>query len=191
MLKEDNVYLYDTDTTVAAKVAEIKAEVDKVSNTVVARTEVDLTTLDPTTGKRAVRSAETNLGDLCADAYRELLKTDVAFVNGGGVRANINKGDITYGQIIAVHPFGNTACKIEVTGEQLWTALEIGSAACPGESGGFLQVSGLTYEIDLNGTHSVRRSCPVMKPGFERRISTHTRFGFPAANRISCRTVRM
>ena len=143
-----NVYFYDTDPTVAAKVAEIKAEVDKVSKTVVARTEVDLTTLDPTTGKRAVRSAETNLGDLCADAYRDLLKTDVAFVNGGGVRANINKGDITYGQIIAVHPFGNTACKIEVTGEQLWTALEIGSAACPGESGGFLQVSGIEYTIN-------------------------------------------
>lgn len=147
-LKNSEGYLYEADAVIAAKVAEIKAEVDKVSNTVVARTEVDLTTLDPTTGKRAVRSAETNLGDLCADAYRELLKTDVAFVNGGGVRANINKGDITYGQIIAVHPFGNTACKIEVTGEQLWTALEIGSAACPGESGGFLQVSGIEYTIN-------------------------------------------
>ncbi len=147
-LKNSEGYLYEADAVIAAKVAEIKAEVDKVSNTVVARTEVDLTTLDPTTGKRAVRSAETNLGDLCADAYRDLLKTDVAFVNGGGVRANINKGDITYGQIIAVHPFGNTACKIEVTGEQLWTALEIGSAACPGESGGFLQVSGIEYTIN-------------------------------------------
>ena len=147
-LKNSEGYLYEADAVIAAKVAEIKAEVDKVSNTVVARTEVDLTTLDPTTGKRAVRSAETNLGDLCADAYRELLKTDVAFVNGGGVRANINKGDITYGQIIAVHPFGNTACKIEVTGEQLWTALEIGSAACPGESGGFLQASGIEYTIN-------------------------------------------
>lgn len=147
-LKNSEGYLYEADAVIAAKVAEIKAEVDKVSNTVVARTEVDLTTLDPTTGKRAVRSAETNLGDLCADAYRELLKTDVAFVNGGGVRANINKGDITYGQIIAVHPFGNSACKIEVTGEQLWTALEIGSAACPGESGGFLQVSGIEYTIN-------------------------------------------
>ena len=96
----------------------------------------------------AARKEETNLGDLCADAYRDLLKTDVAFVNGGGVRANINKGDITYGQIIAVHPFGNSACKIEVTGEQLWTALEIGSAACPGESGGFLQASGIEYTIN-------------------------------------------
>ena len=133
---------------IAKKVAALQEEVDEVSKKVVAKTEVDLTTLDPETGKRAVRSAETNLGDLCADAYRDLLGTDIAFVNGGGVRADIKKGDITYGQIIAVHPFGNTACKIEVTGEQIWTALEIGSAALPGESGGFLQVSGLEYTVN-------------------------------------------
>ena len=135
------------DAAVKANVDKVKAEVDKVSNTVVAKTEVDLTTKDPETGKRAVRNAETNLGDLCADAYRALLGTDVAFVNGGGVRADIAKGEITYGQIIAVHPFGNTACKIEVTGEQLWQALELGAAAYPGESGGFLQVSGIEYTI--------------------------------------------
>mgnify|MGYP004560256513 CR=1 FL=1 len=133
---------------VAETVKKIKEEVDLVSKKVVAKTDVDLTTKDPVTGERAVRSAETNLGDLCADAYRDLLGTDIAFVNGGGVRADIEKGDITYGQIIAVHPFGNTACKIEVTGEQIWTALEIGSAANPGESGGFLQVSGLEYTIN-------------------------------------------
>ena len=143
-----NDYLFEEDEKIAAEVAKVKEEVDKVSEKVVARTEVDLTTLDPETGKRAVRSAETNLGDLCADAYRDLLGTDIAFVNGGGVRADIEKGDITYGQIIAVHPFGNTACKIEVTGEQIWTALEIGAAANPGESGGFLQVSGLEYTIN-------------------------------------------
>ena len=136
------------DAKVAEAVAVVKAEVEKVSNTVVAKTEVDLTTKDPETGKRAVRNAETNLGDLCADAYRDLLKTDVAFVNGGGVRADIAKGDITYGNIISVHPFGNTACKIEVTGEQIWQALELGAASYPGESGGFLQVSGIEYTIN-------------------------------------------
>ena len=136
------------DEAVDAVVAEIKAEVEAVSNEVVASTEVELTTLDLETGKRAVRNAETNLGDLCADAYRDLLGTDIAFVNGGGVRANIAKGDITYGQIIAVHPFGNTACKIEVTGEQIWQALELGAASYPGESGGFLQVSGIEYTIN-------------------------------------------
>ena len=136
------------DAKVAEAVAVVKAEVEKVSNTVVAKTAVDLTTKDPETGKRAVRNAETNLGDLCADAYRDLLKTDVAFVNGGGVRADIAKGDITYGNIISVHPFGNTACKIEVTGEQIWQALELGAASYPGESGGFLQVSGIEYTIN-------------------------------------------
>ena len=136
------------DEAVAAAVKEVKDKVDEISNTVVAKTEVLLTTKDPDTGKRAVRNAETNLGDLCADAYRDLLGTDIAFVNGGGVRADIEAGDVTYGQIIAVHPFGNMACSIEVTGQQIWEALELGAAAYPGESGGFLQVSGLEYTIN-------------------------------------------
>ena len=136
------------DATVAEAVAKIKGEIDEISNTVVAKTEVALTTKDPETGNRAVRNAETNLGDLCADAYRDLLGTDIAFVNGGGVRADIEAGDVTYGQIIAVHPFGNMACAIEVTGQQIWDALELGAAAYPGESGGFLQVSGLEYTIN-------------------------------------------
>ena len=106
-------------------------------------------------GKRAVRNAETNLGDLCADAYRILLGADIAFVNGGGVRDNIKVGDITYGDIIKVHPFGNEACLVEVTGQQLKDALELGSAAYPGESGGFLQVSGLTYTINADIPSSV------------------------------------
>ena len=97
-----------------------------------------------------MRNAETNLGDLCADAYRILLGADIAFVNGGGVRDNIKVGDITYGDIIKVHPFGNEACLVEVTGQQIKDALELGSAAYPGESGGFLQVSGLTYTINAD-----------------------------------------
>ena len=110
---------------------------------------------DPATGKRRIRSAETNLGDLCADAYRILLGADIAFVNGGGVRDNIKVGDITYGDIIKVHPFGNEACLVEVTGQQIKDALELGSAAYPGESGGFLQVSGLTYTINADIPSSV------------------------------------
>lgn len=136
------------DATVAEAVAKIKGEIDEISNTIVAKTEVKLTTKDPETGNRAVRNAETNLGDLCADAYRDLLGTDIAFVNGGGVRADIEIGDVTYGDIIKVHPFGNMACAIEVTGQQIWDALELGAAAYPGESGGFLQVSGLEYTIN-------------------------------------------
>ena len=134
--------------------------VDKASNAlneklkeVVATTQVKLTINDPEAvdenGKpiRMVRCAETNLGDLCADAYRAQSGADIAFVNGGGVRVNIEAGDITLNDILKVHPFGNAMCVIEVTGQQILDALEWGARAVPGENGGFLQVSGLTYEI--------------------------------------------
>ena len=135
------------DVAMDAYIAEIKLQYEATLNEVVAKTDVALTVNDPETAKRMVRNRETNLGDLCADAYRTLLDADIAFVNGGGIRASIPAGDITYGQIIAVHPFGNMACSIEVTGQQILDALELGCASTPGESGGFLQVSGLTYEI--------------------------------------------
>ena len=134
----------DADTT--AYIATVTEKFDALQKQVVAKTEVELT-INGADGKRAVRSAETNLGDLCADAYRVMLGADVAFVNGGGVRANIAAGDITYGDIVSVHPFGNEACLVKVTGQQIKDALELGASAYPGESGGFLQVSGLTYEI--------------------------------------------
>lgn len=131
---------------------EYKAKADEV----VATSAVDLTVNDPDTGNRAVRSAETNLGDLCADAYRVVLGADIGWVNGGGVRDNIAAGDITYGDIIAVHPFGNLACLVEVTGQQILDALELGSMQVGvSENGGFLQVSGLKYTIDLSIPTSV------------------------------------
>ncbi len=151
------VALADVDTTSQAYtdaktfIEGIQNEYKAKADEVVATSSVDLTINDPATGKRAVRSAETNLGDLCADAYRTLLEADVAFVNGGGVRDNIAAGDITYGDIIAVHPFGNLACLVEVSGQQILDALELGSMqAGVSESGGFLQVSGLKYTIDTS-----------------------------------------
>ena len=138
-------FVPDPDTQ--AYIDEINAQFDELLHTVVAYTDHDLTVNDPDTGERAVRSKETNLGDLCADAYRSLFDCDIAFVNGGGVRANINAGEITFENILNVHPFGNAACLVEVTGQQILDALEMGSRVCPGENGGFLQVAGLTYEI--------------------------------------------
>ena len=121
--------------------------------TVVAKSAVNLTVNDPVAVDangnpiRMIRRAETNLGDLCADAYLDQSGADIAFVNGGGIRANIPAGDITLGNILKVHPYGNEMCVIEVTGQQILDALEWGARAIPGESGGFLQVSGLSYEI--------------------------------------------
>lgn len=142
----------DTDTYIKG----IQAQYEDKLNEVVAKTEVALTTTDPVTGSRIIRNLETNLGDLCADAYRLTLGADIAFVNGGGIRANIAAGDITYEQIIAVHPYGNAACVVEATGQEIVDALEMSSRAAPSEMGGFLQVSGLKYTINTYVPSSVK-----------------------------------
>ena len=137
----------------SANVAKASGALEKKLKEVVASSQVLLTVNDPEAvddnGRpiRMVRRAETNLGDLCADAYLSQSGADVAFVNGGGVRANIKAGKITLGDILSVHPFGNAMCVIEVKGQQILDALEWGSRAVPGETGGFLQVAGLSYEI--------------------------------------------
>ncbi len=122
---------------------------------VVAKTSVDLYIYDPVAvtdeGKpvRIVRRAETNLGDLCADAYRDQGGgTDIAFVNGGGIRVQLSAGDLTLNNILTVHPFGNSLTVIEVTGQQVLDALEWSVHSLPGEFGGFDQVSGITFEYD-------------------------------------------
>ena len=122
---------------------------------VVAKTAVDLYINDPEAktdeGKpiRIIRRAETNLGDLCADAYRDQGgNTDIAFVNGGGIRVQLNAGDLTLNNILSVHPFGNSLTVIEVTGQQVLDALEWSVHSLPGEFGGFDQVSGITFEYD-------------------------------------------
>lgn len=133
----------------------IKNKFSDVLQEVVAKSSVTLTTLDPTTHKRAIRNSETNLGDFCADAYRAIVGADIAFANGGGIRADIEEGDITYEEIINVHPFGNEICMIETTGQDILDALEIGACEYPIENGGFLQVSGLSYTIDPSIPSSV------------------------------------
>ena len=133
----------------------IKNKFSDVLQEVIAKSSVTLTTLDPTTHKRAIRNNETNLGDFCADAYRAMVGADIAFANGGGIRADIEEGDITYEEIINVHPFGNEICMIETTGQDILDALEVGACEYPIENGGFLQVSGLSYTIDPSIPSSV------------------------------------
>ena len=128
-------------------VAEKVASLDEIRKTVVAYTENTLYINDPETDVRIIRNAETNLGDLCADAYRAMSGADIAFVNGGGVRAQIPAGNITLEQIYNVHPFGNIMCMVEATGQQILDALEYGVRKTPGESGGFLFNATATSEI--------------------------------------------
>ena len=120
---------------------------------------------DPATGKRRIRSAETNLGDFVADGiytyFNELekLHCDVAIMNGGGIRADVPAGDWTFKTCKQVSPFGNVACLMSVTGKQIQDALEF-AARFAGEdgkeNGGFLQVAGATYEIHTDIPNTVQ-----------------------------------
>lgn len=107
-----------------------------------------LTDSDPESGKRIVMQMATNLGDLCADAFREVPGADIGIVNGGGIRDGIEAGDITYNEIISVLPSSNSTLVAEITGQQLLELLERGAAALPGESGSFIHISGATYSVD-------------------------------------------
>ena len=153
------------DETADAFVKDIQAQNQVLLDTVVAKSTVDLTTKNAD-GTRAVRNRETNLGDLCADAYRIVSGADIAFVNGGGIRADLSAGDITYGDVITVHPYGNALCVVEATGQEIidaleWAARNTAGLASDGtnsigEMGGFLQVSGLKYTIDTGVASSAK-----------------------------------
>lgn len=156
-LVNDNI---KQDEEVTSYINNIEKKSEDTLSQVVAKTEIPLVVSDPDTLNseekvRIVRNTETNLGDLCADAYRAVTGADIAFVNAGGIRDDIFKGDISYGDIIDVHPFGNGICMVKATGQQIIDALEIGASAWPEENGSFLQVSGLTYEIHTDIKSSV------------------------------------
>ena len=152
--KDNAAQLFGIQNTISEMVDETVSAFQDSLNRVIASTSVDLTIYDPVAVDekgnpiRMVRRAETNLADLCADAFLYASGADVAIINGGGVRKTISKGDITYGNILSVFPYGNQLCVIEVTGQQILDALEWGARAVPDENGGFLQVAGMSYEID-------------------------------------------
>lgn len=99
-------------------------------------------------GDWLVRKKETSLGDLLSDAFRITLGTDIAMLGGGSIRKDLPAGDIRYDDIFNVFPFNNTTCTATLTGQQILDALEFGVGAWPTDFGGFLHVSGLTYEFD-------------------------------------------
>jgi 5''-nucleotidase/2'',3''-cyclic phosphodiesterase and related esterases len=147
--------MFDIRNSVADAVDEVLGEMKEQLNKVIAKAEITLTIYDPTLKDaddkpvRIVRKAETNLGDLCADALRTAAGADIAIMNGGGIKKNIAAGDVTYANIIDVFPYNNQLCVIDVTGQQLLDALEWGAHLLTAENGGFLQVSGIEFQIDV------------------------------------------
>ncbi len=131
------------DQGVAAIVEAIKREQQTVLAEKVAHTSVRLV------GEREkVRAGETNLGDLITDAMLDATKADVALTNGGGIRASIEAGEVTKGDVITVLPFGNLIVTKKVSGADLKAALENGASDYPNPKGAFAQVAGMTYKID-------------------------------------------
>lgn len=117
-------------------------------------------------GTRLVRSQETNSGDFAADALYYLFDqtsvvdgypVDMAIMNGGGIRNEAITGDISYLTCKNMHTFGNVACFIQVTGQQILDALEFGArgVGTGEEIGGFLHVAGAKYTIDTSVESSV------------------------------------
>ncbi len=156
-LKAEMRETFDTeDEAVASYIADIKADYEEEMGRKVGKSEVALVINDPETGERIVRNTETNAGDFCADACRFVTGAEVAIVNGGGVRCDVPQGDLTYGDIISLHPFANMISVVEVSGQQILDALENGARYLPEENGGFLHVSGMSYEIDMNVPSSVK-----------------------------------
>ncbi len=126
------------DATVKAYVDSQKAKVEKITSEVVAYTPVDLV------GERAmVRTRPTNMGNMIADAMIEATGADVALTNGGGIRASIAAGDVTRGDVITVLPFNNVTIVVEVTGQDIYDALEWGYSKLPETNGGFPQTAGM------------------------------------------------
>lgn len=138
---------------------DINASFTEMLDEVAFTSEYDLPMTDED-GIRMVRNREMAIGDLIADAYRIIMEADIGYINGGGVRSGIKAGDVTIGDLIALNPFGNMLCVVEVTGQEVLDMLEYfysvveseyrNETSAIGEDGSFGQISGLKLEVDTS-----------------------------------------
>ncbi len=155
--------LLGIENEMSAVVDEAQNALGEWLNTKVGVSTAEQTIYDPTAmdeyGKPLliVRVSETNLGDLVTDAFRAQSGADVAIDCAGSIRTNLPKGDITLSNLLSIYPFGNHVSMRQITGQQLLDALEWGVKDVPGGFGGFLQVSGLSYEFNPN----IKSSCQM------------------------------
>lgn len=153
------------DAAVAATASNWISAVDDMLGEEIAVGDTKFYINDPATGKRRIRSGETNLGDFVADGiytyFNEIeeLHCDIAIMNGGGIRTDVEAGPWSFKTCKTVSPFGNVACLMSVTGQQIQDALEFGArfAGAEGkENGGFLQVAGARYTIHTGTPNTVQ-----------------------------------
>lgn len=119
-----------------------------------------------------VRTSETNLGNLMTDGMLAKAKTinpktTIAIQNGGGIRASIDEGPISVGEVLKVMPFGNALAIMEATGTELLGALEISVGQAPKENGGFLHVAGMKFKFDSTKAAGARVTEVMVLEGTE------------------------
>lgn len=135
-------------------IKQINDEYKKLGERFIGENKINLITHN-SEGKRIIRNSETNLGDFCADAFRIVTNSDVGVINGGGIRAPLNSGKITFNDILNVFPWNNTVCVTEVSGQQLLDFLEFVYMSLPEENGSFQQVSGIQCVVNTKIPTSV------------------------------------
>ena len=172
------------DEEITTFISNITKENDELLNSKVSTSDIklDMYTYIGDNKIRLTRNSETALGNFYADAYKYKFNTDIALINGGGIRAGFDVGDITYKKLYEMAPYGNYGCVIEVTGKQILDYLEFGAhtikpeqndgKAPTGEFGGFPSVSGLKFTIDtsIESTIEFDTNGMVKSLGSNRRI---------------------
>ena len=154
------------DGTVAALVAAADAAVQDDVNVVIGTAAGDITRTQNTSGESA-------LGNLIADAQRLYEGTDFAFMNPGGIRANIDAGEVTWGELFTVQPFGNQMVRMTLTGQEIYDLLaqQWANPASPK----MLQISGLSYFWTYNGSGVAGTVSVVLKDGLPiNKAATYT-----------------
>jgi 2',3'-cyclic-nucleotide 2'-phosphodiesterase (5'-nucleotidase family) len=141
------------DSEVTSIISEINAGQAEILKEVVGTTTVVLDGI-----RDNVRSKETNLGNLIADAMLAKTGAEIAFMNGGGIRSSINIGEITLGEVITVLPFGNYVETRKYSGSIIKSALEHSVEFLPATAGSFLQVGGITFDVDISEAKGSRVS---------------------------------
>lgn len=164
----------EKDEAITAAIEKEEAVYADQLNEVVGKSDFDMVAKTEDGSVWLVRNNETNMADFVTDAYKYATGAEIAIVNGGGVRDNIKAGDITFRDLISVNPFSNELCVKKVKGQELLDALEYSVSFAPDDFGGFLQVSGITFDVDLDKDAKVKLDSEGLFVGFEsdeRRVS--------------------
>ena len=144
----------NTDPIVDTYIEQIYTEYAELGERKVGVSEVNLITKDEN-GKRLVRNNETNMGDLCAEAFRSAVDADIGYINGGGLRADVLIGDVTFNDLLSILPFNNTVVSAEVSGQVIKDMMEMAMMLWPEENGSFPHLSNITFSVNMDIPSSV------------------------------------